>query len=126
MKPLPPLLAALLLVGCAPLVRPEEVLYPSGKDTVRGYLCRPVGEERLPAVVVVHSDFGLTDWVKEQARRLAGKGFVILAVDLYRGQGVKDLMDAHIMDRGVPEGRVQADLRAAVDYLSARPDVRAD
>jgi carboxymethylenebutenolidase len=134
MKSLPPLLAALLLAGCAPqpakapatFPGTEEVAYPSGKDTVRGFLCRPAGAGPFPAVVLVHGDFGLTDWVQEQARRLAGKGFVILAVDLYRGQVVKDLLDAHIMDRGLPEDRVQADLRAAVDYLSARPDVRGD
>jgi carboxymethylenebutenolidase len=35
-------------------------------------------------------------------------------------------MDAHILSRGLPDDQVQADLKAAVDYLSRRSDVRAD
>ncbi len=57
---------------------------------------------------------------------MAGKGFLTLAVDLYRGEIVTDLMDAHIMERGLPEDRVFTDLKSAVDYLEGRPDVRRD
>jgi len=53
-------------------------------------------------------------------------GYLCLAVDLYRGQAVTDLLDAHIMDRGLSEDQVLDDMRAAVDYLAARPDVRKD
>jgi carboxymethylenebutenolidase len=76
-------------------------------------------------MVVVHGDFGLTEGVQEQARRLAGLGYVALAMDLYRGEAVGDLMDAHIMGRGLPDDRVLADLKGAVDYLAGRPDVRS-
>src|SRR5262249_38088519 len=69
-------------------------------------------------------DFGLTGWIKDQARRLADRGYITLAVDLYRGEKPGNLMDAHIMDRGLPEERVIADLKGAVDYLARRPDVR--
>src|SRR5262245_30718758 len=109
-----------------PIPAEVEVSYPSGKDAVRASLVRPPGEGPFPAVVVVHGDFGLTDWVQQQARRLAEKGYVALAVDLYRGDKVTDAMDAHIMERGLPEDRVLADLKAAVDYLTSRADVRAD
>jgi carboxymethylenebutenolidase len=102
----------------------ETVTYRADQETLRGILCRPPGAGKLPAVIIVHGDFGLTDWVKETARRLAGAGYLSLAVDLYRGQAVTDLLDAHIMDRGLSEERVLADLRAAVDYLEGRPDVR--
>jgi carboxymethylenebutenolidase len=122
----------LLLTACAakpatgPDVVAEAVSYRSRGETVRGLLYRPAGEGPFPAVVVVHGDYGLTAGVKEQARRLGAKGYLVLAVDLYRGQVVSDLMDAHILDRGLPEDRVLADLKAAVDYLVGRPDVRAD
>jgi carboxymethylenebutenolidase len=123
-----------LLAGCArPAARPggpapavEDVSYGAGGDTVRAVLHRPAGAGPFPALVVLHGDFGLTDGVKEQARRLAEIGYVTLAPDLYRGVRPRELLDAHIMDRGVPEDRVQADLKAAVDYLSARPDVRRE
>jgi carboxymethylenebutenolidase len=93
---------------------------------VRAVLHRPAGAGPFPALVVLHGDFGLSDGVKLQARRLAEMGYVTLAPDLYRGERPGELLDAHIMDRGVPEDRVQADMKGAVDYLSARPDVRKD
>jgi carboxymethylenebutenolidase len=125
----------LLLAGCAARPDPppaptpataETVSYLSGKETVHGFLCRPAGTGPFPAVVAIHDDYGLTDWVKERAGHLAERGFVALAVDLYRGQGAADLMDAHILSRGLPDEQVQADLKAAVDYLCQRPEVQAD
>jgi carboxymethylenebutenolidase len=122
---------ALLLAGCAakpPAPEPavETVTYRSGNDTASGLLCRPAGGGPFPAVVVVHGGFGLTDWEKEQARRLCDRGYAVLAVDLYRGQVGTDVLDAHILERGLPEDRVWADLKAAVDYLAGRPEVRSD
>ena len=131
----PSLLCLVVLCGCsaqsgkspAPKAATEEtVSYASGKDTVRGFLCRPTGRGPFPAMVVVHGDFGQTKWVKDQARRLAGRGYLTLAVDLYRGEKLPvGVMDAHILDRALPEERVQGDLKAAVDYLTGRPDVLA-
>jgi carboxymethylenebutenolidase len=77
-------------------------------------------------VVVVHGDFGPTKWVKQQAERLAGQGYVVLAVDLYHGELPKDVEEAHILERGLEEARVLANLRAAVDHLAALPQVRKD
>jgi carboxymethylenebutenolidase len=120
----------LVLAGCGPVGQRapaiETVTYRTGGETVCGFLCRPADKGPFPAVVVVHGDFGLTDGVKETARRLAMEGYVTLAVDLYRGQVVTDLLDAHIMDRGLSENRVQTDLQSAVDYLAERADVRND
>lgn len=126
----PAFLLLICAIGCTrqPVATPAEtgVEYPSGKETVRGLLYRPPGAERLPALVVVHEDYGLNPWIKEQAQRLAEHGYVVLAVDLYRGEVVDDLLDAHIMGRGLPEDRVSRDLKAAVDYLARRPDVKTD
>jgi carboxymethylenebutenolidase len=118
-----------LICGCnAPKATGDvqAVDYPSGKDQVRSLLYRPAGGGPFPAVIAVHEDFGLNDWVKDQATRLSAKGYVVLAADLYRGEVVGNVLDAHIMDRGLPEERALADLRAAVDYLASRPDVRGD
>ena len=102
----------------------QPVEYRSGKDTVRGFLCRPAGNGPFPAMVVVHGDFGLNDTVKGQARGLAERGYLALAVDLYRGEVPGNVLDAHILSRGVPDERVRADLKGATDWLAARPDVR--
>jgi carboxymethylenebutenolidase len=132
MKTIVTLLPLLLFAGCTaksadvPRVATEEVTYSSGHEEVSGYLCRPAGRERSPGLVVIHGDRGLDAWTKRQARRLASLGYVVLAVDLYRGQLPGDLLDAHIMDRGLPEDQVLRDLKAAVSFLAERPDVRGD
>jgi carboxymethylenebutenolidase len=102
------------------------VTYPVGKETVKAVRYRPVGKGPFPAVVVVHGDFGPTKWVKQQARRLASQGFVVLAVDLYGGELPKNVEEAHILERGLEEAGALANLRAAVDHLAGLADVRKD
>jgi carboxymethylenebutenolidase len=130
MRSVLPVVGLLVLAGCAAPppggTTEESVEYPSGKDTTRGLLVRPAGAGPFPALVVVPGDFGLNEAVKGQARRLAERGYLALAVDLDRGDVPGDVMDAHILSRGLPEERVRADLKGATDYLSAWPDVRHD
>jgi carboxymethylenebutenolidase len=107
-------------------VKTENITLRSGKDAVQAHCFRPERKGPFPAVIVLHGDFGLTAWVKKQARRLADKGYVTLAVDLYRGELPKDVEEAHILERALPEERVLRDLKAAADYLASRADVRKD
>lgn len=99
------------------------VTYPSGDEKVKGYLALPEGEGPHPAMIVIHEWWGLNEWVKEQAERLAQLGYVALAVDLYRGAVATDRDHAHELSRGLPEDRALRDLRAARDYLAGRDDV---
>ena len=39
----------------------------------------------LPAVIVIHEWWGLNDNVRAMANRLAGEGYIVLAVDLFNG-----------------------------------------
>jgi carboxymethylenebutenolidase len=123
----------LVLTGCAAKVevnKPAHVVATPlrlrlGDKVVRGILYdKPPDRKPRPALVLIHADRGLTDWEKEQARRLAGKGYVVLAVDLYRGATTPDVMDAHIMGRALPDDRVMADLKSAVDLLAGLRWVR--
>jgi len=90
-----------------------------------GFLALPAagGEARKPAIVVIQEWWGVDDWIREQATRFAGQGYVALAPDLYRGHVAKSPDEAHELMRGMPEDRAMADLKAAIDYLSSRPDV---
>lgn len=51
-----------------------------------GYLATPDGSGPHPAVVVIHEAYGLNEHIKDVARRLAGAGYVTLAVDLFTGR----------------------------------------
>lgn len=89
----------------------------------RGYLSVPSTPGRKPAVIVIQEWWGVNDWVREQTDRFSQKGYVALAVDLYRGKVTSSMEEAHELSRGLPQDRAIADLKAAVDYLSARDDV---
>jgi len=106
--------------------RTETVTFPSSTGTVSGFLAAPEKPGRYPGLVVIHEWWGLTDWVKEQAQRLAAQGYVALAVDLYRGKVAADPGEAHELMRGLPQDRVVADLKGAFAYLATRKDVDHD
>jgi carboxymethylenebutenolidase len=125
------LLAAWSLFAIAPAafagtIKAQEVTFPSGSETIAGYLAAPDAAGQHPALVVLHSDNGLTDWVKEQTRKLAMHGYVALAVDLYRGHLAFDPELAYNLVTGTPPDRAFRDMEAAIHYLIARPDVNKD
>jgi carboxymethylenebutenolidase len=101
----------------------EMVKFPSGKDTIEGFLAVPEKPGRYPGVIVIHEWWGLNDWVKEQTQKIAEQGYVVLAVDLYRGKTATDPNEAHELMRGLPQDRAVRDMQAAFDYLAARKDV---
>src|ERR1022692_3069736 len=87
----------------------KSVSYKSGDETVSGMLYAPAGKGPFPALIVIHEWWGLNDWVKEQASKLADQGYVALAVDLYRGKVADNADLAHEIMRGVPEDRAKRD-----------------
>jgi carboxymethylenebutenolidase len=104
----------------------SEVSYPSGGDSVRGYLAIPAGAGRHPALIVIHEWWGQNDWARKKADKFAGDGYIALAVDLYRGKSAgTDASLAHELMRGLPEDRAIRDLQAAFEFLAARNDVDA-
>jgi carboxymethylenebutenolidase len=90
-------------------------------DTVRGYLAHP-GETAygLPAVVLVHEWWGLNDNIRMMARRLAGEGYAVLAVDMFHGRVAADAAEARALTQAVAEdaGRGPAHLAAAAGFFA--------
>lgn len=104
----------------------KTVSYKSGDETVQGILYTPSGKGPFPGILAVHEYWGLNDWIKEQASKLADQGYVVLAVDLYRGKVATTPDEAHELMRGVPEDRAARDLHAAFEYLQSQPNVKKD
>src|SRR5574340_1224243 len=118
------LIVVLLMTAASALAATSQtVSYASGSETVQAVMYTPEGKGPFPALVVIHEWWGLNDWVKEQASKLAGQGYVTLAVDLYRGQVAATPEEAHELSRGVPRDRAQRDLLAAVDFLGKNKSV---
>jgi carboxymethylenebutenolidase len=118
------LLSLIALVASSFAADGKTVSYKSGDETVQGVLYTPAGKGPFPAIIVIHEYWGLNDWIKEQASKLAEQGYVALAIDLYRGKVATTPEIAHEIMRGVPEDRARRDLHAAFEFLLSQPDVR--
>ena len=101
----------------------KPVTYKSGTETVNALLYTPPGKGPFPALVVIHEWWGLNDWVKEEASKLADQGYAALAIDLYRGKVATTPEEAHEIMRGVPDDRASRDLLAATTYLGSQGNV---
>jgi carboxymethylenebutenolidase len=104
----------------------KSVSYKSGDETVQGILYTPTGKGPFPAIIVIHEWWGLNDWVKGQASKLADQGYEALAIDLYRGKVATTPDVAHELMRGVPDDRANRDLEAAFNFLQSQPNVKKD
>lgn len=110
-------------------VATEEVEYGTVKGrAVRGHLAYPVeAHGALPAVMVFHEWWGLNDNVKAAADRLAGQGYVVLAVDLYGGEvaTTPDRAQA-LMEKALADDEARAqNVRAAYAYLETQTPASA-
>jgi carboxymethylenebutenolidase len=109
-----------------PRIQSETVSYPGATGLVRALLVRPQGVEgRLPAVVVIHDDRGLTKHIEDVTRRMALEGFVALAPDLLSPLGGTPSNADRARARFTRLSRLQAIANgvAAVVYLRGRSDV---
>jgi carboxymethylenebutenolidase len=119
-----PLLSLMFLLAVPSFAsQGTPVSYRSGAEPVNGLLYTPQGKGPFPALVVIHEYWGLNDWVKEEASKLADQGYLTLAIDLYRGRVATTPDEAHQIMRGVPEDRANRDLLAATSYLRSLKNV---
>ena len=107
----------------AAAIETATVEFKGSQGPIKAYFARPKGEGPFPAIVAVHEWWGLADWIKQNADRLAGRGYAVLAVDLYKGKVTKDAGEAHELMRALDQDEGVADLKGAVAYLGAVPSV---
>jgi carboxymethylenebutenolidase len=96
---------------------------------VHTFVVYPERAEKAPAVLVIHENKGLTDWVRSVADRLAEEGCIALAPDLLSGHGPEggrtdSFASTDAATRALYElepNEVAADLDAVASYALARP-----
>ena len=110
-----------------PAVQGSDVTFP-GDVELKGYLARPAAAGTYPGVIVIHENRGLTDHIKDVARRLAKAGYIALAPDLVsrNGGSASTPFDqiAGILSQANPEDLVK-DLSAGVTFLKMQEGVKA-
>ena len=97
-------------------VATEWSSYMSGDTNVPALVARPDDDKTYPAVLFVHGRRGLDDRVQRHVRRLAARGFVVLAPDVYGAH----FIGTHPVEH---DYALEADFDAAVDVLLARNDI---
>ena len=78
----------------------EEISYNTFDGTqVKAFVARPSDEKKHPAIIVIQEIWGLTNFLKSVASRLAEEGFVAMAPHLYSRKDHIDLYtEENIMD----------------------------
>jgi len=89
--------------------------------TGRGYLASPV--KPRGGVLVLHAWWGLNDFFKGFANRLASQGFLALAPDLYDGPVAKSVEEAKAFHSKIDDDRVKRIVLGATDYLHSDPSM---
>ena len=111
-----------------PAVQGADITFPSGDVEVMGYLAQPAAAGVYPAILVCHENRGLTDHIRDVARRFAKNGYVALAVDLLSREGGtpandRDAVPGLLTNAGAD--RHVGDFMAAADYLKTLETVDA-
>lgn len=108
----------------------ESVEVPAGEGrTVRSFVAYPEESEKSLAVIVIHENRGLTDWVRLFADRVAAAGYLAIAPDLLSGfdaehphTGAFESSDAARQAiYALDADRVTADLLAVQEHVAALP-----
>jgi carboxymethylenebutenolidase len=109
----------------------REVSFNSSDGTeISGYLTRPTGDVRRPAVIVIHENRGINDHIRDVSRRLAKEGYVALAPDLLsRFGGTRSFSDSNAANEGIrklSDDDITRDLTGAINFLKEQNYVRAN
>ncbi len=103
-------------------VESERFAYAEVNDeVVYGYFVAPSNMiEPLPAIIMIHEWWGLNDNIRAMADRLAGEGYIVLAVDLYGGKTAEYPQDARELMLKVVEDPDSAsdNLRQAYQFVT--------
>lgn len=97
-------------------VKMEQVTYVSGDAEIPAYLFRPAKPGKYLPVLFQHGRRGLDDLTLLAPRRLAARGFVVLAPDVWSGR----FFDRYPMGH---EYVSDVDVAGGIDALMEQPDI---
>lgn len=100
-------------------VKVEQVSYDSDGVEVPALLARPRQSGKFPAVLFQHGRRGLDELIRKHVIRLAARGFVVLAPNIYQAH----FLGTHPVEH---DYALEKDVNRGVDVLLARRDISSD
>jgi len=97
----------------------EEIEYERDDIQIPAMVARPADGDAYPAILWSHGRRGLDHLAELHVKRLAARGFVVLAPDLYTGR----FIEAHPLDH---DYALEGDLNQGLDVLLERNDIVGD
>lgn len=97
----------------------EEIEYQNGDTDVPAYLFRPKQAGKFPAVLFQHGRRGLDELTLRMPRRLAARGFIVLAPDVFSARFIEKLPLEHDYD-------TETDVARGIEVLLERDDVSTE
>lgn len=106
----------------------EQLTYSDQGTEFKGYLAYPEGAtDKRPGVLVVHEVWGLNDYARMRAQKLAELGYVALAIDMYGdGKGSEHVEEAMKFRAEAAANHAERTRRFAASLAALRADPRVD
>jgi len=97
----------------------------NGQRTVHCFVVYPEVKHKATAVLVIHENKGLTEWVRGVADQVAEAGYIAIAPDMLSGLAPKNGNTSDFKSEkeatkalyDLPPEQVTGDLNAAADYV---------
>jgi carboxymethylenebutenolidase len=110
-----------------------EIQVPGTSHPMKAFLARPQDGGPWPAVLLGFEMFGVTGYLRAIAEQVAAAGYIALVPDFYHWQSADGSVTELTADaagrargleliNGLSRDQVTADVRAAADELTKRPD----
>jgi carboxymethylenebutenolidase len=114
---------ALSVAADDPAVTATDVTFDGAAGQLLGYIARRSGATaKMPGIIVIHEIFGLTDHIRDVARRFATIGFVALCIDLTsRAGGTAKSQPSGALGQLAPSDAIN-DIAAALAFLTTQKD----
>jgi carboxymethylenebutenolidase len=108
----------------------EWVKVKNGTREVNSLIVHPEKKGKTTAVIVIHENQGLTDWVQSLADQVAEAGFLAIAPDMLSGMGPNGGGTSSLPDRNavgqafrdLPPDQITADLNAVATFIAKHPN----
>lgn len=97
----------------------DQIVYQHGDKEIPAYLFRPDDSEKHPGVIFVHGRRGLDELTLLHPRRLAARGFLVLAPDLWFANFIDKFPIEH-------DAVVEEDLASGIDFLRTSTALQGD